>query len=237
MGFQLSGIDLTDKVLNGTDLLSGSSALVFDFGQFLSTNSPVGFMISYKTTDGKQEQRDLLREFPSLRDRVVRMKARAEEFAKYSSQLGTMEYQLLESMNMVDTLRRGVDIANQSDAKVKPFTVVVDGEKITIGGNVLSALQQIRALLPKLKVRADQAERDRIVLNSTVDTLRDQLKRSGKPDSKNNFITQPVDIEFSTTALDLALKNRSISEGQYNQAVRGMQAAQESAGKLNSWCQ
>ena len=89
-GFQLSGVNFADDVLSASDILSGSSAFVFDFGDFLSSNSPVGFMVSYKTSDGKQEQRDLLREFPSLRDRVIRMKARAEEFAKYSSQLGTM---------------------------------------------------------------------------------------------------------------------------------------------------
>ena len=140
-------------------------------------------------------------------------------------------------MNMVDTLRRGVDIASRPDAQVKPFTVVIDGEKVTIGGNVVNALQQIRDLLPKLKVRAGQAERDRVALAATADTLRGQLKRSGAPNSKSNFITEDVDVEISTTALDLALKNRTIAEGQYNQAVRGTKAAQDQLGKRYPWCE
>ncbi|MCD6460930.1 hypothetical protein J7L67_09745 [bacterium] len=210
-------------MLSPWDMVSGKSMLAFDI---MTPGSPVGVMFSYTSADGKQKQRDLLKDNTALRHRVQSMKKSAETFAQYVNQVKSMEYQLQNDRYDVSMLRKSIDIASRPDAQVKPIRLIIDGKPVVIQGSVISALKQVKELLRTIGGKYELAKRDRVALEDTYKALAEFAKKAGKPDPKQNFLTGVKPQDISEPAIDVVIRNRQIAENDYKRAVRGMKSSQ-----------
>ena len=210
-------------MLSPWDMTSGKSMLAFDL---MSPGSPVGVMFSYTSADGKQEQRDLLKDNIELRYRVQSMKKSAETFSQYVNQVKAMEYQLQNDRYDVSMLRKGIDIASRPDAQIKPVKLVIDGKPVIIQGSVVSALKQVKELLQTIGDKHEIARRDRVALEDTYNALTVFAEKAGQPDSKQNFLTDVEAQDISEPAIDVVIRNRQIAENDYKRAVRGIKSSQ-----------
>jgi len=217
---------LPDVTRPGSNLLGGRSVLSFNLGQLVQ-NAPVGFMVSYQTQDGKQEQRDLLREIPSLRQQVERMRDAAIQFAQMREQIESLDLNLQQNHYDVSMLRRGIDIASRTDAQIKPVTVSIDGRKVTIQGNVFQGLDQVDDLLEQLNDRREDVRLNKKAFEQTLTLLRARIDAM-RPDAKDNFITRQDEQEPAAVhSLDYARNNQSLAQTYFDQAQNAKKVADQ----------
>ena len=226
-GVQIPGMTVLNSTGDFTGLLSGTSSVTLDFGQLLSQTSPIELSVSYRTSDGRQEQRDLLREFNDLRDQIVNLKTKALAFAEFSQEVNAFDVQLQADYTDVAILRRGIDIAGLPSAQTEPVTFTVDGETVTVAGNMLVVLRQLTQIQQQLNEDLQSANRERTALENAAGNLRTIVNEAGEPDINNNFITHDIELPSSAASIDYALENQQRSELEYQYAYQARLIAQQ----------
>ncbi|MCP5462305.1 MAG: hypothetical protein H7A34_03855 [bacterium] len=230
-GFQIPGITGINSFGQAQSLFSGSSTISFDFGQLLPSGSPVGFSISYRTSDGRQEQRDFLREHENLLTSVTHLRDAAYQFAEFSAQIDAMGLQLQRDYTDVAMLRRGIDLASRPEAQTTPHTFVIGGQEIIIQGNIIVALRDVSTALESATTRESTLEREITSLENTITALRNLRDQAPAPDTSATFLTRDIQPQESIVSLDYAVTNRDLAQAQYEQAVRGNTVAQTEYGR------
>ena len=226
-GVEIPGLTVLNSTGDFTGMLSGSSSVTLDFGQLLSQSSPLGLSISYRTSDGRQEQRDLLMEFDNLRSQVSNLRTAALGLSEFAQEVNALDIQLQADYTDVAMLRRGIDVASLPQAQTEPVTFTVNGRTVTVSGNMLVVLRQLTEIEQELQGDLENATRERIALENAASRLRTIFDEAGEPDATDNFITQDIEVPTSTNALDYALENQERAELEYQYAYQARLIAQQ----------